>query len=404
MAPGLDCDHYDLGVEFRAPDETWRELHGVEAAYLDGGEFTLHGEPEPWADHRLLPRVRGHCSSLPEPIAFSPGARDLHIEVASGGSLRVHVATPLTIGSIRSLSKVVDFVLEGVGGAAIGMTPEELAIDKYGNVKEDGLAALYWNGLRSGTFRLRALAKGTDSLLAEMPLISVSSGSAIAPGVLDLNGALYRFQLDVVGPDGAALRNASVDLSWGGDSSRPARTLHGSNCHSIAPRVPVELTARAKGYVTDSRPLTPGPQQVVLQPSHLASTRVQVMGLDLPAGVHADLVWGPANLPRAVGEASGFGAHEDAKGAADGLRVGKQALVADHAVEFEQPIDPASPQELRLILALSALPPPHRPEAPPRVLLDSMPGWLLSNPLPTTATLVVDAPALRQSLAAMGRD
>lgn len=403
MASDGVCDGYDLQVQFRGPDATWQELHGFRASFTKSGQFALHGDSEPWTDHRLLVRTRGRCASNPEPVAFTPGATDLHIDLNAGSSLRVLVATPLTVGSGRSLSKVIDLVLEGVGGAATSLSPERLAVGRFGNVDEDGLIELRWNGLRPGVFRLRALAKGTDRTLAEMPQIGVSSGAVSAPGVLDLTDALYSFQLGLVGPDGLPVRDASLHLSWGLGTSESETTLRGSRCVGIAPNVPVQLTIQARGYVTDSRSLTPGIQQIELQPASQATTQVQVIGLDLPDGVHADLIWGPANLPRSADEAGGFAMHGDTRRAVNEHRVGRQALAATRSVEFEQTVHPGPTGGLRLILALSALPPPHLPGAPSRILLDEMPGWVLSNPQPAAATLVVDASALHEALAAMGR-
>ncbi len=396
-------DGYVLQVQFRAPDATWRELHGLRAWYAPSGQFTLHGDPEPQTDHRLLVRTRGRRLTNPEPIAFTPGAEDLHIDLGAGNSLKVRVATPLAAGSGRLLSSVLDFVLEGVEGPGRDLASEQLAVGRFGNVDIDGLTQLRWNGLQPGFYSLRVLAKGTDSSLAELPQIGVSEGETLAPGMLDLTGALYPFQLDLVGPDGVPIRDAQARLQWGAESDEAATTLRGAHCAGIAPNIPVQLTIQAKGYVTDSRPLAPGSQQIVLQPTSQASLQVRVTGLDLPDGVHADLIWGPASLPRSAGEASGFAMHEDTQRAVNEQRTGRQALAQANDVEFEQPVHPGPTGGLRLILALSALPPPHQPDAPTRILLDEMPGWVLSNPQPATATLAVDGAALYEALAALGR-
>lgn len=398
------CGSYDLEVQFRDPDGAWRELAGIETSIAAPDRFAIHGDPEPRTEHRLLLRVRGACRLSPEPIVFTPGTEGLHIEVDPGSSLSVRVATPLSVGSGRSLSSVLDFRLEAVGGAAASVTQEPLGVSQYGNVEPDGLVSLHWHGLRSGSFRLRVLARGTETVLTQMTPIAVSGAHRVAPGVLDLRDVLYRFRLNLVTPDGSPLKDASVRLAWAAESGQAATTLRGPHCVGLAPAIPVEIIVRARGYATERRALLPGSQEIEMQLARPVITRVEIVGLELSEGVHADLIWGPADLPRDVRDASGFALPSGAQGTVDEPGLGAKALVASHLVEIQQPGRPGPRGGLRLVLALSALPAVDRPDTPTRVLLDEMPGWVLPNPQPLTTTVVVDAAALRGALAEMGRE
>ena len=347
--------------------------------------------------------MHGNCHPPPGPIPFIPGLADLRVELSSGSRLTVRVASALTAGSGALLSKTLEFDLEGVAGAATRMTHKELSVERYGNVDEHGLTALHWNGLRAGAYRLRVLARGTDTVLAAIPSIEVNGSAVTAPSVLDLNRALYRFRLSIVGADGAPLRNAKTSLQWAPGVERGGLKLRGASWGGMVPQVPIELTCRAKGYLSVRRTLGEGDQRIVMQPVNAAVTRIQITGLDLPAGVQASLAWGPGNLPRDVREQSCFGMHENTVTAMDELRIGAQVLGPDLSVAIPQSVRPGPIGGLRLILVLSAPPLPGEPDLPTRWLLDDMPGWVLPNPQVPSAILPVNHKSLRVALAAMGR-
>lgn len=397
------CDNYDLVVEARGADGDWYELPGIEASRPSANDFLIHGDSEPAAVHRLVVRAHNNCPQAPDPIAFTPGTADLRVEFRAGSALTVRVASPLTAGSSVSLSKVLDFVLEGVAGEAAQMTREELVLGGFGNVDDDGLTSLHWKGLRTGTYRLQVSARGTETVLGTMPNIVVAESLSAAPSVLDLSGALFPFRLNIVGPEGQALTDARVSLRWAPDANLGAVNVRGANASGFAPQVPVELTVRAKGHLTARQPLNEGVQQIVMQAVTLATTQIEVTGLDLPADVRAELVWGPADLARDFQEPSYFAAHEGTLRAMDELRIGKSAVDDSLSVAVQQPTRPGPSGGLRLFLVLSAPPTPAEPGLPTKRFLDEMSGWVLPNPQALSAILPVDKESLRAALAAMGR-
>lgn len=394
---------FALRVETRGPDARWTELHGVQVARAGHGEFTLHGAPAPEAPHRLLVEPEGDAHASPEPVPFEPGISGLRIELDPASTLEVPVATPLTVGSSRPLAAVLDIVLEALDHPPGHETVEARVPDGFGDVGRGGLATLRWSGLRRGAYRLRVLARGTDVVLTEVPRIVIAGPRTSSAGVLDLNGVLQRFRIRVAAPDGTPLSGARCELRWAPGAERPGVTLRGARGAGIAPASAVELLTGADGYHTDRRTLLPGTQEIVLQPVQLVATQVHVAGLDLPPGVRARLIWGPAELVRDVGQASGFAEGPRRRRATDEGRIGASDIDPGGWLELEHPAQRGAGDGLRLMLALHAPPIPGRPEVPTKRLLDDLPGWTIDSPPGGELQLVVSASLLRGALAELGR-
>lgn len=397
------CHDYRLHVEAQGPRGAWRELHGCIASRSGDGSFSIHGDPEPSAPHRLIVRMSGECHLRPEPVTFEPGRQDLSVELDPGGAVTLRVASPITVGSAKSLERVLDFTLEGVAGSAAEIPGHRLEVSRYGNVDSEGLTSLHWSGLPPGAYRLQVLAKGTETVLATLPDIAVSSQQESSPPLLDLNGAVHRFHLDIVGPDDGPLQHARVSMRWDSSATGGTISLQSTSGEGIAPRIPVEVLATASGYISQRQPLAEGVQKISMEPVRLTASQIQVAGLEIPSDVHASLAWGPPSLVRDFGQESAFAVDAETQRARDELRIGREALGSNRTLTIEQPTDPGAENRLRMILILTAPPLPGRSEIPSRQVLDEMPGWVIPNPPPLSTTLRVDKASLQRALQTMGR-
>lgn len=220
-----------------------------------GDRFEVRGVARP-ARHRMSVTSSSH---LPvDPVEFTPGEKDLSIEVETGGSLMatllVDDGLPTQDLSIR-LTPTDNQVPQEESANPWARNQRQLPTQLSSRVtrRGEGTHGVHWDALWPGHYELEVIPRGARVPVVQIPGIEVVSGVANRDPRLDrvdLRGVLRELIVRVVDENGAPISNEAVVII---DDPRPEAELEGfavgqSGATIVTAEPLLNLLVAAHGY------------------------------------------------------------------------------------------------------------------------------------------------------------